>query len=70
LGFSYIASKENFDRYNLHTYIDKNDVLMKKWYSIIDINELKPYIATQSSEGGRLYYKDDYGHCSHAIDTL
>jgi hypothetical protein len=70
LGFSYIASKENFDRYNLHTYIDKNDVLMKKWYSIIDINELKPYIATQSSKGGRLYYKDDYGHCSHAIDTL
>jgi hypothetical protein len=70
LGFAYIASKENLDRYDLHTYIDRNDELMQKWYSIIDINELKPYIATQSAEGGRIYYKDDYGGGSHAIDKL
>ena len=35
---------------------------MKKWFEIIDINELKPYIATRNfgAPKGRVWYKDDF----------
>lgn len=35
---------------------------MKKWFDIIDINELKPYIATRNfgDKRGRVWYRDDF----------
>jgi hypothetical protein len=37
--------------------------LMKKWFVIQDINELKPYIATRNfGPRGRVFYKDDFDH--------
>ena len=44
--------------------------MIKKWYSIFDINELKPYIFTQSSTDGRIYYRDNYGYGNHHIKEL
>jgi len=43
-----------------------NDVkYLKKWFHIIDINELKPYIATRNfgkKDGGRVWYRDNFDH--------
>ena len=33
---------------------------MIKWFDVIDINELKPYIATKSGFKGRLWYRDNF----------
>jgi hypothetical protein len=36
---------------------------MRKWFHIIDINELKPYIGTRNfgpKHGGRVWYLDDF----------
>jgi len=35
---------------------------MRKWFDIIDINELKPYISTRNFGGtkGRVWYRDDF----------
>lgn len=33
---------------------------MQKWFDIIDINELKPYIATRNADGGRIWYRDNF----------
>lgn len=36
---------------------------MQKWFEIIDINELKPYIATRHHpEKGRVWYRDNFDH--------
>jgi hypothetical protein len=68
-GFSFIAGKENWTLYNVDKYIDVNDDMIKKWYSIFDVNELKPYIISQSTETGRTYYTD-YGYNGHNIKEL
>jgi hypothetical protein len=42
--------------------IDDNP-FMKKWFHIIDINELKPYIGTHNrgaENGGRVWYRNDF----------
>jgi hypothetical protein len=70
LGFSFIAGKENWDLYRCDKYHSINDSMMRKWYSIFDVNELKPYIISQSSEEGRIYYRDNYGYGSHNIIEL
>jgi hypothetical protein len=43
--------------------------MMKKWYSIFDVNKLKPCIFTQSSPDGRIYYTE-YGYNGHNINEL
>lgn len=70
LGFSFIAGKENLNLFDLGKYLDRNEELMKKWYQIIDINELQPYTATQSNVDGRIYYKNNYGGGNHHINEL
>ena len=37
---------------------------MKKWFQIIDVNELKPYIATRNfkDERGRVWYRDNFNN--------
>lgn len=70
LGFSFVAGKENLDLFDLEKYLDRNEELMKKWYHIIDINELQPYIATESNIDGRIYYRNNYGNGSHNIKEL
>ena len=49
------------DRNNFGVYDDKS--LMRKWFEIVDVNELKPYISTRSNggkNGGRIYYRDNF----------
>jgi hypothetical protein len=70
LGFSFIAGKENLNLFNLENYLDRNEELMKKWYQIIDINELQPYIVTESNIDSRIYYRDNYGYSNHHIKEL
>jgi hypothetical protein len=42
---------------------------MKKWFDIIDVNELKPYVATRNfGNGRRVWYKDDFNN--NAEDCL
>lgn len=65
LGGGFVFSKENIDAAkqftNLHLY---SDMYLKKWFHIIDVNELKPYIATQSTSDGRIYFYDNYDNCN------
>lgn len=38
-------------------------IYMKKWFHIIDVNELKPYIGTRNfgpKHGGRVWHRDDF----------
>jgi len=46
----------------LQEFDDKE--LMQKWFEIVNVNELKPYIITQNygDERGRIWYKDDFDH--------
>ncbi len=70
LGFSFICGKENWDLYGIHKYESLNDDMIRKWYSIFEVNQLKPYIISQSSPDGRIYYRDNYGYSSHHIYEL
>jgi hypothetical protein len=37
--------------------------LMKKWFEIVDVNDLKPYIITRNyGDTGRVWYNDDFDH--------
>lgn len=36
--------------------------LMRKWFEIINIDELKPYIATQNIGQKRIWFRDDFDH--------
>lgn len=36
--------------------------LMRKWFDIIDVNELKPYIATQNVGQKRKWFRSDFDH--------
>jgi hypothetical protein len=52
--------------YRDEKYLDRfsDKELMKKWFDIIDVNELKPYIITRNFGGnqGRVWYKDNFDH--------
>jgi hypothetical protein len=62
LGMAYVQQKENysiekmFDICNTISW----DSYMKKWFDIFDINELKPYIATQKDRGIRVHYRSNF----------
>lgn len=50
-----------------HGYTPFDDKkLMRKWFEIVDINELKPYIATRSNgkrgSGERIYFRDNFNN--------
>lgn len=49
------------DKY-LEEFNDKE--LMKKWFEIVNVDELKPYIITRNygGESGRVWYKNDFDH--------
>jgi hypothetical protein len=65
LGSGFVFAKENINvlkEYNtLHLH---SDMYLKKWFHIIDVNELKPYIATQLSATHRLYFYSNYDNCN------
>ena len=51
-----------FDDYKTKKF-DGDGELMKKWFVIQDINELKPYIGTRNfGVRGRVFYRDDFDH--------
>jgi hypothetical protein len=70
LGFSFISGKENWDLYEIEKYKSINDDMIRKWYSIFEISKLKPYIITQSTPNGRIYYKDNFEYDYHTITEL
>lgn len=53
---------------NLDDEIPKHNldekIVMKKWFDIINIDELKPYISTRNfgEDKGRVWYRDDFDH--------
>ena len=69
-GFSFISVMENWRTYDIANYIHLNDVMIKKWFDIYDVNNLKPYIITESNNGERIYYRDNYGYNAHNIKEL
>jgi hypothetical protein len=70
LGFSFISGKENWDLYEIEKYKSMNDDMIRKWYSIFEISKLKPYIITQSTPNGRIYYKDNFEYDYYTITEL
>jgi|LauGreDrversion4_2_1035121.scaffolds.fasta_scaffold128467_2 hypothetical protein len=65
LGMAYVQSKENYPIQMMFD-ICKNrnwDTYIKKWFDIIDVNKLKPYIATQKSADSRIYFHSNYTNC-------
>jgi hypothetical protein len=49
---------------NQHEPVDDKE-LLRKWFQIVNIDELKPYISTRSNGGpnySRIYYRDDFDH--------
>lgn len=64
LGNSFIMYKENWTVAQMFKVASEYNSApwVKKWFSVIDINELKPYIATQkdTDTGERIYYRDNY----------
>lgn len=55
-----IVDSTNFLINRNYTPPIKDEVYMKKWFDIIDVNELKPYIITCNSENGRIWYNSDF----------
>lgn len=73
LGFAFVAKKENFDMSDIWHYIgDMYKDYMKKWYHIINVNELYPFILTQKTNTSREYIKEIYDHsgCIYDINTI
>jgi hypothetical protein len=70
LGFSFISGKENWDLCEIEKYKSINDDMIRKWYSIFEISKLKPYIITQSTPNGRVYYKDNFEYDYYTITEL
>lgn len=51
-----------FDDYSMEKF-NNDGYLMRKWFTVQDINELKPYIGTRNfGPRGRVFYKDDFNH--------
>ena len=65
LGMAYVQSKENYSIEDMFTICREINWIkyIKKWYDIIDVNELKPYIATQKTMYGRIYFRSSYNNC-------
>lgn len=64
LGYAYVSAKEKFDRNNLRYYVTTPHLeYLKKWFHIIDVNKLSPFVLTQLSDIGRVYYNDFFDNC-------
>lgn len=64
MGYSYVCFKENFDKQRMGYYI-KNPWghYIKKYFNIIDVNELSPFVLTHKLLKDRLYWIDYWDHC-------
>ena len=71
LGMAYVQQKENYPIETMFKICrDVNWIgYMKKWYDVIDVNELKPYILTNKAYpndvnpniiNGRYYFRDNF----------
>lgn len=72
--FDWETIKQNLERYKgifevcaqeasnlISTEID--DIpYMKKWFDVIDVNELKPYIATCNKDNKRIWFRDNFNN--------
>jgi hypothetical protein len=54
----------NVIRIRHSTKVDEVDDVpyMKRWFDIVDINDLKPYIVTTNGGDGRKWYRDDFNN--------
>lgn len=62
LGFGFVSNKENFNKTDCVKYIKDSKFYLQKWFDIIDVNELTPFIATYSSKLGRHYIIDYFSN--------
>lgn len=73
LGMAFVQKKENYsDEKMISICKEKNWAgYMKKWYDVIDVNELKPYILTRKAGpkdknpeivNGRYYFRDNFNN--------
>ena len=57
---SSVIDEININKNETQTFDEKT--LMRRWFEIIDINELKPYIATRNIDEKRIWYRDNFDH--------
>lgn len=71
LGYGFLSAMENWDINNMGYQADNlSEEAMRKWFNIFDVNELTPFIATENSPDGRIYYRDSFGYGSHNIKEM
>jgi len=64
MGYSYVCFRENFDKQKMGHYLTSPwGHYIKKYFSIIDVNELTPFVLTQKSLKERIYWVDYWDHC-------
>jgi hypothetical protein len=71
LGYGFLSTMENWDINKMGYQADNlSEEAMRKWFNIFDVNELTPFIATENSPDGRIYYRDSFGYGSHNIKEI
>lgn len=64
MGYSYVCLKENFDKQKMGYYITNLwGHYIKKYFNIIDVNELSPFVLTHRLLKDRIYWRDYWDHC-------
>jgi hypothetical protein len=63
LGYSYISFKEKFQKEKMKEYITNEwGNYIKKYFNIIDVNELTPFVLTENLGYKRIYWKNYWNH--------
>ena len=71
LGYGFLCAMENWNINQMGYQADNlSEEAMRKWFNIFDVNELTPFIATENSADGRIYYKNHFGYGSHNIKEI
>ena len=71
LGYGFLSAMENWDINSMGYQADNlSEGAMRKWFNIFDVNELIPFVATENSPDGRIYYRDSFGYGSHNIKEM
>jgi len=63
MGYSYVCNKENFDKSKMRDYLTNPwGHFIKKYFNIIDVNQLSPFLLNQKHLDKRLYWKNYWDH--------
>jgi hypothetical protein len=71
LGYGFLSAMETWNINEMGYQADNlSEEAMRRWFNIFDVNELIPFIATENSPDGRIYYRDHFGYGSHNIKEI